>query len=72
MSLVGASYFGFPIWAFWLGGSSVAPPPATASREVETIGDYVRGFVAAKIAIEPIVSSSTRSNDAPRMSPSPS
>ena len=38
--------------------------------KVVTIGDYLRGFAAAKTAIEPIVSSSTCSNDAPRISPS--
>ena len=42
------------------------------SHGVVTIDESVRGFVAAKIAIEPTVSISTRSNDAPRISLSPS
>jgi hypothetical protein len=36
------------------------------------VDGFVRGFAAAKMAIEPTVSNSTRSNDASRISPRPS
>ncbi len=41
------------------------------TQDACTAGRYVRGFVAAKTAIEPIISSSTCSNATPRISPSP-